>query len=61
MCFQNMLKVAFFKIFPKCLEQRPEADGPPPQEGRGAQAGLRLQEEARGAGYRDGGVGEEVC
>lgn len=56
-----MLKVAFFKIFPKCLEQRPEADGPPPQEGRRAQAGLRLQEEARGAGDRDGGVGEEVC
>ena len=56
-----MLKIAFFKIFPKCLEQRPEADGPPSQEGRGAQAGLRLQEEARGAGDRDGGVGEEVC
>ena len=36
------------------LEQGSEADGASPQEGRGAQAGLRLQEAARGAGHRHG-------
>ena len=43
------------------LEQGSEADGASPQEGRGAQAGLRLQEEARNSGDGNGRVGKEVC
>ena len=35
------------------LEQGSEADGASPQEGRGSQARLRLQEAARGAGQDD--------
>ena len=42
-------------------EQRPQADGSLEEEGRRAQAGLRLQEEARHAGHGYGGVGEKVC
>ena len=35
------------------LEQGSEADGASPQEGRGSQARLRLQEAARGTGQDD--------
>ena len=43
------------------LEQGSEADGASPQEGRGAQAGLRLQEEARNSRNGNGRVREKVC
>ena len=42
-------------------EQRPEADGSPQEESRWAQAGLRLQEEARNSRNGNGRIGEKVC